>query len=208
MPAVPFVRAVQDPGGATLGSTTAYVLFLGVILAVVLSFLLLFGIGQRRDRRVRRALAADLDRGFALLTRQLADLPGATVPSDAGQAERDARDRLAVARETAARGQQLPVLRAVRHTLLEGLAAAHAARSEAGLEAGAVPPPPNDAPLTDTPVDVVLGGRTFTAWPAYRPGSVHHFAGGTLDGVAVPGGWYAEAFWTELLTSERTGRDR
>lgn len=190
----PVLRGDQDPGGSSVGGGGVYVFAVGVIVAVLLSLLLFFGLGQLRDRRQRQDFARDLEQGFALLERQLDGLP-----SHGNSAAGDARGRLAAARELEEHGTNLPVLRAVRHTLLEGLAAAHFARGSAGLDAGAVPPPPNEAPLTDTAVTVELLGISYTALPHYAPGSVHHFAGGTLGGVEVPGGWYANPFWEAVL---------
>ncbi|HVV30005.1 MAG TPA: hypothetical protein VHC41_03930, partial [Mycobacteriales bacterium] len=141
------------------------------------------------------AFARDVAQGLALLAAQLDGVP-------AGLARTDAQGRLARAKEIAATGRGVPVLRAARHTLLEGLAAAYDARSASGLPVGAPPPPPNDAPVTAEPVDVVVDGRTYRALPAYRPGSVHHFAGGDLAGVSVPGGWYETPFWEPLLVAD------
>jgi hypothetical protein len=190
----PFVSADQDPGGTSLSTGSVYVLFFGILLAVLLSCLLIIGRGRWRERTLDRDLARDLDRGFALLERQLADVPIEGLPAAA-----DARERLAAARALYGRGSGLAVLRAVRHTLLEGLAAAHYARTAAGREPGPRPPSPNDAVLTAERVDVELAGVVRVAQPRYEPGYVHHFAGGTLAGVEVPGGWYAEPFWDELL---------
>jgi hypothetical protein len=190
----PVLRADQDPGGSSVGGGGVYVFVVGVIVAVLLSLLLFFGLGQLRDRKARREFARDLEQGFALLERQLDGLA-----SHGNRAADEARNRLTAARALMEHGAGLPVLRAVRHTLLEGLAAAHFARRAAGLDAGAVPPPPNEAPLTDSPVTVEVRGTAHTGLPHYAPGSVHHFPGGILDGVEVPGGWYADAFWEAVL---------
>lgn len=190
----PLVRASQDPGGADLGRRAVYLFLLVLLVGVAVLGGAAFTRSELRNRRRRRELAADVERGFAFLERQLADLSASGDP-----ATTDARERLTAARVLARNGSQPPVLRAVRHTLLEGLAAAYCARQAAGLRPGPVPPLPNAAPLTDVPVLVEISGRTYTGLPAYAPGSPYHFAGGTLADTEVPGGWYAEPFWAQLL---------
>jgi hypothetical protein len=216
--------ADQNPGGVSVGGVTGVVIILGLAAATLLSVLLLFGLGRGRARRVTGELAADVERGLALLAEQLNELAtepiagaqgagaqgagaqgagaaGASAPAGAELARRDAQERLAAARELhgAGPGRNLPVLRAIRHILLEGLTAAHEARRLAGLDQGPMPPPPTDAPLVAALTPVEVAGLTWQANPGYVPGAVHHFGGGRLAGVDVPGGWYAQAFWVPLL---------
>lgn len=186
--------AASDPGGAAVNGTTGAILLIGGMVAVLSSVAIFFGRGRRRQVSMQKSLVEDVRIGLDLLALQIEELS-----PTASAAAADAWDRLSAARRLAAESDAIPVLRAVRHTLLEGLAAAHAARTAAGLNAGPVPPPPSEIPTIDHPEQVTVGGHAWTAQPAYRPGFVHHFPGGKLDGVVVPGGWYAEPFWESLL---------
>lgn len=189
--------AAQDPGGTSIDGRTGAILVVGILVAVVVSIALFFGRVRRRRVSMQKALDDDVAIGLRYLDEQLDGLPVAS-----SQAVLDASGRLAVARSALADDRSVPVLRAVRHTLLEGLAAAHFARAEAGLDPGPVPPPPSEAPMATAAADVTVDGRTWSVSPAYRPGFGHHFPGGRLSGVAVAGGWYAEPFWERLLTPD------
>lgn len=190
--------AGQNPGGVSVSGALGVILLTGLVVGTGLVVLLVLGVGRIRQRRATAALAADIDRGIVLLADSLA-----RAPREAGEpacrARQDAADRLAAARALRAAAGTPPVLRAVRHTLLEGLAAAAEARRLGGADPGPVPPAPGRAPLVAEPVTVQVAGRAYTAYPGYRPGVAHHFPGGRLAGVQVPAGWYAEDFWARLL---------
>jgi hypothetical protein len=191
------VVAAPDPGGSSVNGTTGAILVIGALVAIVISIAIFFGRGHRRQVSTQQALSDDVAIGLTFLAEQLAG-----IDASASVAASDAWNRLATARGVAANGDAIPVLRATRHTLLEGLAAAHVARTEAGLDPGPVPPSPSEVPTTEQAAEIVVDGLVASVWPMYRPGFVHHFPGGTIGRVAIPGGWYAEPFWERLLLSD------
>jgi len=201
LPGLRGLLADQNPGGVSVGGVTGVVVVLGLAAATLLSLLLIFGVGRGRTRRLTTELAADVEHGLVLLAAQLEEVRAPAADSGGQLALHDAQERLAAARglHAEAPARSLPVLRALRHMLLEGLAAAHEARRSAGLDPGPVPPPPTDAPLVGQASTVQVAGVSREAHPTYVPGAVHHFGGGRLAGLDVPGGWYAEAFWVPLL---------
>ena len=189
-----------NPGGSSIDGRSGAILVIGALIALICAVALFFGRGRQRRMTVQRALADDVAIGLGYLAEQVEGLPEGDAASNAASDE--ARERLSAARALAAESDAVAVLRAVRHTVLEGLAAAHAARAAAGLDAGPTPPPPSEVPITDQAADVTVDGLTWVVQPAYRPGFVHHFPGGKLAGVLVPGGWYSEPFWERLLTTD------
>ena len=185
-----------NPGGSSIDGRSGAILVIGALIALICAVALFFGRGRQRRMTVQRALADDVAIGLAYLAEQVEGLPEGDVASD------EARERLSAARALAAESDAVAVLRAVRHTVLEGLAAAYAARTAAGLEAGPTPPPPSEVPTTEQAADVSVDGLSWVVQPAYQPGFVHHFPGGKLRGVLVPGGWYSEPFWERFLTTD------
>lgn len=181
-------------GGTAVGGSTGAVVIIALLVVALVSIVVFFGRGRAARTSIQQELAADVKIGFAYLARQLQDVPDA-----AGTALVEARERLASAQAVAAAGTTMPVLRAARHTLLEGASAAWEARRSAGLDPGPIPPPPSNAPVTPRMVTVEVAHRSWTAHPSYVPGAVHHFAGGPLNDDHIPGGWYAEPFWEPLL---------
>lgn len=119
----------------------------------------------------------------------------------AGLALEDARERLDAAAALRASSPSLPVSRRCRHLLLEGLAAVHFGYEAAGREPGPIPPPPTAAPLVESPVRVRVGDAEHVALPAYAPGYRCCYSGGLFDVAEVPGGWYADPFWEDLLAA-------
>lgn len=152
-----------------------------------------------RHQDLARDLGRDVDTGLGLLRDRVDGLAADTPEGPAAQALSDARNRLAAAEEMRGRGVNLLVLKATRRILLEGLAAVHEGDRLAGRDPGPAVPPPTDARLVEHAVRVRVGDAEHVAQPAYAPGFPYHFPGGELGGDEVPGGWYAEPFWSEVL---------
>lgn len=193
-------------GGLAVGPYVGVIFFGLLIVGTLVSVIIAVGRSQTKVLDVTDRVYADVQTGLALLeTRvgQLADAlaapPADGDPAAAGQALSDARDRLGAAQALREQSPALPVSLRCRRTLLEGLAAVHAGCLLAGRDPGPEPPPPTDAPLVATPVRVPVAGREHVALPAYAPGHRYCYSGGVFDVAEVPGGWYDEPFWEQLL---------
>ncbi len=193
------VLAQQGPGGFTVGALPGLFFVVLLLFGTLLSVIVIVGRSRGRLATLTADLYADVGTGLELLAARVDGLAAAAPQGEAAQALTDARDRLEAARVLRADSDALPVSRACRRILLEGLAAVGAGDRLAGRDPGPVPPPPTDAPLVEAAVRVAIAGREHIALPAYRPGFPHCYSGGVFDVGEIPGGWYAEPFWERLL---------
>lgn len=185
----------------------------GIVVVLVLTVLVVLR-SRWAQQDLIRDLGVDVDTGLALLEQRIDGLAGAGPTGPAAQALEDARGRLAAAREMRGRADHVVVLKASRRMLLEGLAAVSEGDRLAGRDPGPDVPAPTDAALVPSTVRVRVGSDEHVAQPVYTPGFPYHFPGAELRGDEVPGGWYAEPFWTDLLdpttapqAAERSGHD-
>lgn len=212
----------NDVGGLAVGPYIG-VIFVGLLLLGTL-FSVIVAIGRSRTKVLDATdrVYADVETGLALLEVRVEQLAGALAAPEAAdgvgrgvadgvggndtgaqaaQALADARDRLTAARQTRAESRALPVSLRCRRTVLEGLAAVHAGDRLASRDPGPEPPSPTAATLVGSPVRVAVDGREHIALPAYAPGFRYCYSGGVFDVAEVPGGWYAEPFWEQLLAA-------
>ncbi|MGH3743943.1 MAG: hypothetical protein ACRDTP_03695 [Mycobacteriales bacterium] len=189
---------MKHDGVSAVSAFDLSLMAIGIVVVVGLTVLVILR-SKWSHQDLTRGLAADVDTGLVLLAHRVDALADAAPEGPAAQAVADARGRLAAAREMRARGGHVLVLKASRRMLLEGLAAVTEGDRLAGREPGPAVPPPTDAPLVPEAVRVRVGNAEHVAQPAYTPGYPYHFPGAELGGDEVPGGWYAEPFWTALL---------
>jgi hypothetical protein len=189
---------VKNQSVSTVSGLDLALLALGIVVVIGLALLVILR-SRWAQQDLTRDLGSDVDTGLALLRQRIEDLAGAEPDGPADVALTDARGRLAAAQGMRERGEHLLVLKAGRRILLEGLAAVAEGDRLAGRDPGPAVPAPTDADLVPATVRVRVGDLEHIAQPAYTPGFPYHFPGADLDGDEVPGGWYAEPFWTPFL---------
>ena len=194
-------RYADEPGGgeAFAGADTSTVLpwvlgGLGLGVLAIGGWVLLAR--RRAGGRVRqhRGEAGEL---VARLAGELARLPSGG-PADGMLARTDATGKHGEAQVLLVGATTDVQYAAARHTAIEGLTAAAAARALLGGASG----PPGDGqppaiPAFDPPAGAVpaavadLADLPHRPLPQYRPGAPYYHAGS----AAAPAGWYPEPFW-------------
>lgn len=114
----------------------------------------------------------------------------------AGQALVDAAERCQVAGSMLSIAQSDSEYDIAHRACLEGLAASQAARDVLGVaqrrDVPSIVNPDNEHLQSAT--EVRLGEQTYHGYPAYTPGAVHYFDGGS----GYLAGWYDSPFWESL----------
>lgn len=189
---------MKHEGVSAVSAFDLTLMAVGIVVVLGLTALVVLR-SKWAQQDLTRDLGADVDTGMALLRQRIDGLAETDPDGLAARALGDARGRLAAAQEMRQRGEHVLVLKASRRILLEGLTAVAEGDRLAGRDPGPAVPPPTDAPLVDRTVRVRVGDTEHVARPSYTPGFPYHFPGAELAGDEVPGGWYAEPFWADLL---------
>ncbi len=191
-----------SPSATSFGTAATQNTHTGLLVFVVIVVLLALGVGlfvrARRGRRARelsdyRAQVLPL---YERLQYEVDNLnPG--MNKVAGQALKDARERLASVTNQLAAADSEQKYGQARHTALEGLYAVRTARAALGLDPGPPLPPltGGDAGQLTTPQQVNVQGQSYQGYPSYTPTAPYYFGGG----YGIPGGWYGFPFWEGML---------
>jgi hypothetical protein len=192
----------SSPTASSFGNTanknshTGLIVFLVIVLAIVVAVALFVQMRRRRRQRELSDYRAQVLPLFERLQHEINTInPGGN--KTAGQALRDAQERLASAGNQLANAESEQKYGQARQTVLEGLYATRTARAALGLDPGAPLPPltGGDVGHLTSPQQVNVQGQAYQGYPNYTPAAPYYFGGG----YGIPGGWYGFPFWEGLL---------